>query len=436
MSGPAPSAAQSAGLGIPRDGPCIDHLDVRTTRLHRPHPLAAGRAFWLVAAAFLVLLLGTTIPAPLYVVYQGKWHFSAAVLTLIFAVYSAGVLAALLFFARLSDQVGRTRVLLAAFAVAGVSTLVFLFADGVAKLLVARLLSGVAAGLTQGTATAALAELEPNHDLRRAALVGAAVTSGAVGIGPLLAGLLAEYADWKTHLVFAVYLALLAAATAGLLLVPETVESRVRPVLRVQRLTVPAAIRAPFLSAALAMFAAFALIGLFVSLVPSFLGRELHQRNHAAAGLVVFVFFTCATGAQLALHRLTSLRVMLLGFVTLLAGLAVLMLGLSAESLGVFVAGTICCGIGVGLVIMGAIASVNRVAPPEHRGETLSAFFVAAYLGLSLPAIGVGIAAEHVGFFDATLGCSIAVAALLVGAGTNLLAPTQRQSTVKATSSS
>jgi MFS family permease len=84
--------------------------------------------------------------------------------------------------------------------------------------------------------------------------------------------------------------------------------------------------------------------------------------------------------------------------------------------------GTVCAGIGVGLVIMGAVATVNRIAPPEHRGETLSAFFVAAYLGMTIPAISVGIASEHVGFFDSTLVCSIAIAALLGGAAVRLLA--------------
>jgi MFS family permease len=314
-------------------------------------------------------------------------------------------------------------VLLCAVGFAIASTLVFLLATGVGMLAVARLLSGFSAGLTQGTATAALAELEPHRDVRRAGLASAAVTSGAVGLGPLLAGLLAEYAGWKTHLVFVVYLVLLAAAAATLLGVPETVRERRRPELHVQRLAVPAEIRAPFASAALAMFSAFALIGLFVSLVPSFLGRELHERNHAAAGVVVFVFFSVATSAQLVMHRLASRRAMLAGFCWLVAGLAILMLGLSLEELGVFVAGTVACGVGVGLVIMGAIATVNQLAPPEHRGETLSTFFVAAYLGLSVPAIGVGIASEHVGFFDAALGCSVAVAALLAVAAGRVLGP-------------
>src|SRR5262249_8706980 len=153
----------------------------------------------------------------------------------------------------------------------------------------------------------------------------------------------------------------------------------------------------PFVSAALAMFSAFAVVGLFVSLVPSFIGHELHRSNHAAAGLVVFLFFTCATGAQLALHRLTPRRAMLVGFVWLLGGLALLMPGLWTKGLAVFVVGTVGAGVGTGLVIMGAVATVNRIAPPERRGETLSAFFVAAYLGMTIPAIGVGIASEHVG---------------------------------------
>jgi MFS family permease len=400
---------------------CVEHLDLRTTGRHHPHRLAPARAFWLVALAFTIILLGTNVPTPLYVLYQAKWGFSAGVLTIVFAIYAAGVVIALLICGRVSDEVGRIPVLLGALTAAGASTLVFVFATGISMLLVARLLSGLAAGLTQGTATAALAELEPSGDVRRASLTSAAVTSGAVGLGPLMGGLFAEYAGWKTHLVFVVYLGLLALAIAATLLVPETVRDRGRPALRLQRLSVPAEIRAPFLSAAIVMFATFALVGLFASLVPSFLGRDLHERDHAVAGLVVFAFFSFATTAQLVLHRLATRTAMLLGFACLLVGLALLMLGLSLTRLSLFVAGTAACGIGAGLAVMGALATVNRLAPAEHRGETLSSFFVAAYVGLSVPAIGVGIASEQVGFFSATLVCSIAVAALLGGVAAHLI---------------
>lgn len=400
------------------DAPCVEHLDLRTTQRHHHHPhLATPGAFWLVSLAFVILLFGVTLPTPLYVVYQAKWGFTAGVLTAVFAIYAAGVLTALLVFGRLSDQIGRRRVLMAAVAVATASTVVFFLADGVATLLVARLLSGFAAGLTQGTATAALAELEPHHDQRRAALIGSTVTTGAAGIGPLLAGILVEYAGWTTHLVFVVYLGCLLVATVAMLLIPETVLERHPLTIRVQRPFVPAASRPAFLQAAAASFAVSALLGLVISLVPSFLGKELHQRNHAVAGLVVFLLFAVGTVAQLLLHRITSRLALLIGFAWLLLGLGLLMLGLDLGDLPVFVAGIVSAGIGVGLVMMGALATVNRVAPPEHRAEVMSGFFLSAYAGLALPALAVGIASQHVGFFRATLVCSIVLSVLLVSVG-------------------
>jgi MFS family permease len=198
-----------------------------------------------------------------------------------------------------------------------------------------------------------------------------------------------------------------------MLLIPETVLERHSPTIRVQRPFVPAEIRPAFFAAAVSAFTVSALLGLVIALVPSFLGKELHQRNHAVAGLVVFLLFSVATVAQLLLHRLTSRHALLIGFAWLLLGLGLLMLGLDMAEIAVFVAGIVCAGIGTGLVMMGALATVNRIAPPEHRAEIMSGFFVSAYAGLAIPALGVGIASQHVGFFRATLVCSIVLAVLL-----------------------
>ena len=46
-------------------------------------------AFWLLALVFAVTMLGTTLPTPLYDIYQAQWHFSAAIVTVTFAVYAA-----------------------------------------------------------------------------------------------------------------------------------------------------------------------------------------------------------------------------------------------------------------------------------------------------------------------------------------------------------
>ena len=71
-------------------------------------------AFWVLALVLTGTMLGTTLPTPLYVIYQSRWHFSAALVTVTFAVYAAAVIATLLLAGRSSDQAGRKPVLAAA----------------------------------------------------------------------------------------------------------------------------------------------------------------------------------------------------------------------------------------------------------------------------------------------------------------------------------
>src|SRR5579859_2377328 len=196
----------------------------------RRHPAVPRRAaFWLVALVLAVAMLGTTLPTPLYVIYQSRWHFSAAVVTVTFAVYAAAVMATLLLAGRSSDQAGRRPVLAAALGASALSTVGFILAPGVGTLIAARIVSGLSAGLMTGTATAALTELVPASAGRRASLAATAANMAGLGLGPLTAGLFAQYAPDPTTLVFEVYLAVLAVASLILLLVPETVPHRTRP---------------------------------------------------------------------------------------------------------------------------------------------------------------------------------------------------------------
>ncbi len=74
-------------------------------------------AFTGLVTAFVVVMLGATMPTPMYGLYQRQLGFSATVQTVIFAVYAVGVLAALPLFGRWSDALGRRPVLLAGLAV-------------------------------------------------------------------------------------------------------------------------------------------------------------------------------------------------------------------------------------------------------------------------------------------------------------------------------
>jgi MFS family permease len=371
-------------------------------------------AFWLLAFVFAATMLGTTLPTPLYVIYQAQWHFSAVIVTLIFAVYAAGVLTALLLAGRASDQAGRKPVLAAALGASALSTVVFILARNVEVLLAARILSGLSAGLVTGTATAALTELTGAPGRRRASLVATVANMGGLGLGPLVAGLFAQYAPHPTTLVFEVYLAVLAAAGLGLFLVPETVSPRRRPALRFAGLGLPEQGRGEFIAAGTAGFVAFSLLGLFSALAPTFLGNAMHEYNHAVQGGVVFLVFATGTLTQLLVSRLDSRRVVPAGLGLFLAGLGLIVAALAQAGVALFLAGTVVSGAAVGAVFSGSLATANRLAPPGRRSQAVSAYFVACYCGLSIPVVGVGVASEFIGDFPAVLALSIVLAVLCI----------------------
>jgi MFS family permease len=377
-------------------------------------------AFWLLALVLTVTMLGTTLPTPLYDIYQGRWHFSAAIVTVTFAVYAAAVIATLLLAGRASDQAGRRRVLAVALGASALSTIVFILAPDVGALIAARIVSGLSAGLMTGTATAALTELAPGSASRRASLVATAANMAGLGLGPLVSGLLAQYAPDPTKLVFEVYLAVLAAAGLILLLVPETVPHRTRPALRFTGLGIPERGRGEFIAAGVAGFAAFALLGLFSSLVPGFIAGQLHQPSHAVQGAVVFLLLAVGAASQVALSRFASRRVVLAGLGLLLAGLALIVAALAISAMGLFLAGTVAAGVAVGAIFLGSLATANRLAPAGRRGQTLSAFFVACYAGLVIPVVGVGVLSGLTGTFTAVLTFSALLAALCLFSASRL----------------
>ena len=379
----------------------------------RGAPAGPGQvAFWLLALVLTVTMLGTTLPTPLYDIYQSRWHFSAAMVTVTFAAYAAAVIATLLLAGRSSDQAGRRPVLAVALGASALSTVVFILAPDLGALIAARIVSGMSAGLMTGTATATLTELVPASASRRASLVATAANMAGLGLGPLVAGLLAQYAPDPTRLVFEFYLVVLAVAGLILLLVPETVRVRTRPALRFAGLGVPERGRGEFIAAGVAGFAAFALLGLFSSLVPGFIAGELHQGSHAVQGGVVFLLLAVGAVTQVALVRFSSNRVVLAGLGLFLAGLGLIVAALAVSGMALFVAGTVAGGVAVGAIFLGSLATANRLAPPERRGQALSAFFVACYLGLIIPVVGVGALSEFTGTFPAVLTFSILLAAL------------------------
>jgi MFS family permease len=375
--------------------------------------VSRNTGFGLVAYAFLVTMIGTTLPTPLYPLFERRYSFGELMVTVIFAVYAFGVIAGLLLFGNLSDEIGRKPVLLTGLAFSAISAFLFVFAGSLAPIFVGRVVSGFSAGVFTGTATAMLVDLAPGGRRRMASLVAVVVTFGGLGLGTLLSGLLADYARSPLRLPFIVDLVLLVPAVLGLLVTPETVQRQALR-LRLQRLSVPPEVRGVFIRGATAGFGAFAVAGVFSSVAPAFLGAILGRTSHALAGAIVFILFSASTVGQLLVSRLSDRRALILGCALLAGGVGLLALALWIESLAALIASASVVGLGQGLVTGAGLAAINQRAPIERRGETASSFFVVMYVGLSLPVIGVGVLAHAWSLRGAGIAFSAAVAALVL----------------------
>ena len=253
-------------------------------------------ALAIVAVALAVMFVGAIMPTPLYPLYQRAFGFSGITLTLIYAVYVLGNLVALLFFGRLADQVGRRSAMLPAIGIGIAGTVVFAAAAGSPWLFAARALSGFSTGLAAGAATAWIADLYTGRGNGTAARIAASANFFGCAAGPLLGGLLAQFAPWPLRLPYLVYLVLLSAVAVAIVFVPETVtnpkrygEAALRP-----RLGVPRPIRLQFVSPAVSGFATFSLIGFYAALIPNLLGESLHQSAPTVAGAIVCEVFGIA----------------------------------------------------------------------------------------------------------------------------------------------
>jgi MFS family permease len=369
--------------------------------------------FLIVGYAFFLVLVGSQLATPLYRVYQAEFGFSALTLTLIFAMYPLAVIAGLFVFGPLSDVVGRWLPLAVAPVLTVAASLLFANAGGTLALYLGRALQGLAVGAVSGAATAALAELEPHGDQRRAALAATLATAGGVAVGPLLAGLLVEYAGGQA-LPFMVYLVLLAPAFAApALLRPRSGPGDGGVRWRPRRPSAPPALRA-FVATTGAATVAWAVAGLFLAIVPSYLALLLGTRNLALPGALVFMMLAISCAAQVAGRGLDARRAQLAGLVGLIAGVAGVALAFPTRSLAVFVAGATLTGVGHGLTWIGTTSTLNRIAPSQRRAEVTSTYFAVIYLGVAVSAIGVGALADAVSLQWAvyTFAAAAAIAAL------------------------
>jgi MFS family permease len=253
----------------------------------------------------------STVPTPLYPIYQRQDGFTSFTVTVIFAVYAVGVVTSLLLAGHISDWVGRKRVLLPALGLEAVAAVLFLAWPALPGLLIARFITGLGVGMITATATAYLLELHlahrPDAGRGRFEVISAAANLGGLGAGTLLAGALAQFVDAPLRTPYVVFLVLLALSAVAVQATPETVIApHPRPRYRPQRIRVAAENRIGYAVAAAGAFAAFAVFGMFTSLAPSFVAGSLHHPGRLLAGAIVFLVLGAAAATQAVSGRLTA----------------------------------------------------------------------------------------------------------------------------------
>lgn len=407
-----------------RNGGPLPDVDASTA------PAAQGRqrsGFWAAAFAFLIVMAVATLPSPLYGLYRARDHLSALTITVVFAIFAAGTIVMLRSDNSIVARIGRRGVMLAAVAAMMVAMGVLAAWKDLPGLLIGRLITGVSVGLAAGTAITYLIELrlraDPKASAVRARTIGTSVTVGALGIGPLIAGSLAQWVTQPLTVPYLVFVALGAVALVGLWTAPETGVPTPRAAAKSQPTGSRRKVRLP-VPAAAGTLAAFSANGLFAGLSGLFLATTLRHPSHALSGAALFLVFASGVASQLATARLQASRVLALGTISMLAGLVLLVVSvrLSTPNLALFLIAGALIGAGSGAVFKGTSGIVLEASPPEYRVAMTSALLIALYVGLAVPVIGAGVALDlGASAPDTVLGFAILVGLGVAASGWALL---------------
>ena len=361
-------------------------------------------------------LFASVTPSPLYRAYSVLWHFSALTLTLIYATYALGVLASLLLFGGISDIVGRRPVLLGALGVLMAATVLFMLADSAAWLFVARGIQGLATGAALSAASATLLDLHPHRDPAGVGLTNGTAAAAGIGLGALVSSSLVRIGWEPRVLPYAVLLLLVAVAFAGAYWIPEPVRERSRFRLTAQRPRVPAAVRRPFVLAALAVLSSWSIGALFFSLGPQLALHLFNSTDVIVSAVGIVTLAASAVIAQLFTARSPAWIATSVGSIALAAGMGLIVLAAATDSSVSYLAGSILGGAGFGAAFLGGLRALVAVIPPEHRAAVMAAFYVAAYASLSVPAVLAGVVVTHVSLQSTfeLFGSVVAAIALVV----------------------
>ncbi|BCJ38339.1 putative multi-drug efflux transporter [Actinocatenispora thailandica] len=373
------------------------------------------RAAWAVTAVFAL----SNSPTPLYVYWQHEFGYSAGTLTVVFAAYIAGLALTLLVAGRAADRYGRKRVVVPGIGVALVSAMLFVTADGVAALIVARLLVGVAVGIVVSAGMAAVVDLGGEHRRQLTSMLASIAMVFGAGLGPLLGGVAYQATPRPVGWVFSVNIVLLVVALLGYAGLPlDRPTGRRSPGFPWPRVPhVPAPNRVHLFRGAAVFAPGLTATSFVLSLGPSLLVLAVGNTSPLLAGGAACVMFLAATGSQLVLGRLEVRRLFGLGAASTVLAMVAVLATLATRSPVLFVAAALLAGSGQGLGQLGGLRLIAQHVETDRRAEANAALNISAYLPAAILTVATGYAVGRWGMqpASATLASVLGAVGLLLG---------------------
>ncbi|EKT64781.1 MFS transporter [Providencia burhodogranariea] len=333
---------------------------------------------------FIFVLAASSAPTPLYNLYQSQIGFSTIMLTLIFAVYSFSLLLTLLIAGALSDYIGRKPVIFIAILLLSLSMILFLFANTVSELLVARALQGLATGLATSSICASIIDINK--------VLGAKINSFSPMIG-MAAGMMISCSVISLTLapirdVFIVLIAILALILGLFVFTTETGERKYGAISSLKpTVSIPVAAREKFLTISPINIALWMLSGFYLSLMPSLLSSVFINPSVWVSGSAFLLLTISASVAIVILKKVSYINAMLFGITFISSGMLLILSGANTSSANSLFLGSLLAGIGFGLSFMGVMSCLFSNINHAEKGQLISIFYIESYLAFSMPVL-------------------------------------------------
>jgi MFS family permease len=359
-------------------------------------------AWRFVAAAMFCIGWGGNQFTPLLIVYRHREGYSQVGVDIFLGAYVLGLIPGLLVASALSDRFGRRPLLLTGMAasIVGSGVLAFGPVAGSPVIIGGRMLSGLAIGIAMAVGTSWVKELssaafdpslDPGTGARRSSI---ALTLG-LGVGPGVAGVLAQWAPIPLVLPYLVQIGLVLGVLPLLASrAPETRFDAGLMSLR-ERLRVPPASHHRFRWVVVPMAPwIFGSAAVAYAVIPQLVDARLGQWALIFTAALTVATLGAGVLVQPLAKRLDSASTSRAVFISMLlmsAGMALAALTALTRSPWLAAPVAVVLGVAYGIAVVSGLLEVQRIAGPEELAGLTGVYYALAYVGFLVPALLAGL---------------------------------------------